>query len=138
MNTYNINDNEFKNSSLYSNFLKDNPSRGGLRIRAYSANGAVPISNVKVIVSTIYDNNNIIMFEGTTDESGLIERISLPTPKLDMNNLDTPNKITYDIKSIYDKNSFDRTFKIDLYEGVMVIQNINIVPDMMVGGFFGS
>ena len=40
MNTYNINDNEFKNSELYKNFMNENNSRGGLKIRAYSASGA--------------------------------------------------------------------------------------------------
>ena len=138
MNTYNINDNEFKNSEIYKNFMNENNSRGGLKIRAYSASGAVPIVGMKVIVSTIYDNNIIIFFEGETDSSGVIERISLPTPSLNMDNLDTPNKRTYQIKSSYDKNSFDRTFNIDMYEGVSVIQNINVVPDLMVGGFFGS
>ena len=93
---------------------------------------------MKVIVSTNYNNNIIIFFEGETDSSGVIERISLPTPSLNMDNLDTPNKRTYQIKSSYDKNSFDRTFNIDMYEGVSVIQNINVVPDLMVGGFFGS
>lgn len=128
MNTYNVNDNEFKNSELYANFLRDNPSRGGLRIRAYSASLAVPIVGMRVVVSTIYDNNNIIFFEGETDESGLIERISLPTKSLDMNNLSTPEKRVYQIKSTYSKNNFDRTFDVDMYEGVMVIQNINVVP----------
>ncbi len=133
MNTYNINDKEFKNSEIYSNFMRDNPSRGGLRIRAYAASLAVPIVGMKVVVSTIYDNNNIIFFEGETDESGLIERISLSTPDLDLDNLNAPNKRIYQIKSSY--NSFNRTFDIDMYEGVMVIQNINVVPG---GDIIGS
>ncbi len=138
MNTYNINDSGFKNSELYKSFMNENKGRGGLRIRAYAASGAVPISNLKVVVSTIYNENKIIFFEGVTDESGVIDRISLPVPDINMDNLVAPNKRTYQIMSSYDKNNFDRIFNVDMYQGVMVMQNINVVPDMMVGDFFGS
>ena len=60
MNTYNINDENFKNTEAYRSFMNDNPANGYLKIRAYSASGAVPIVGMKVIVSTIYDNNVII------------------------------------------------------------------------------
>ena len=138
MNTYNVNDNEFKNSDLYSEYLKQFPSRGGLRIRAYAASGAVPISGLKIEVSTIFNDNKIIFFDGVTDESGLIERISLPAPTLALNNLDAPKKQTYNVLATYVPDNIEKNYPIDIYEGVTVLQNINIVPAMMVGGFFGS
>ena len=127
MNNYNINDNDFKNSEIYLNYLKDNPSTGFLRIRAYTANEAMPIKNLKVIVSKEIDNYKIIFFEGDTDESGLIENISLPAPKLISNNLEAPPKATYDIEAIY--NNLSKIYKANIYENIHVVQNINIVPN---------
>ena len=129
MNTYNISDEEFTSSESYQNFIKDNPSRGSLRIRAYAASQAIPIKGLKIVVSTIIDNNNVIFFEGYTDESGLIEKISLPAPKLVSDNLDVPNKTTYDIQATYAPDNVISMFKVNMYENICVVQNINIVPD---------
>ena len=128
MNTYNINDENFKNSTIYQNFLKNNPSRGSLRVRAYAASQAIPIQGVKIVVSGIIDNNNVIFFEGETNESGVIEKILLPAPKLDLNNLDIPDKLTYEVLASYE--NIDLLYKVNMYEDICVIQNINIVPSL--------
>ncbi len=133
MNTYYVSDKEFMNSNLYKEFINDNPSRGSLRVRAYAANGAIPISGLKVVVSTNYLNNKIVFFEGYTDESGVIEKISLPTPELSMNNMEVPSNIVYDLLSTY--QNINQLYKINVYEGVCVLQNINIVPE---GGYSGN
>ena len=132
MNTYNINDNNYKNSPEYQNFLKDNPEIGYLKIRAYAASGAVPVSGVGIVVSKDINNNKIIFFEGTTNESGIIEKIALPAPKLDPNDLDIPNKITYDINVTYNPDNISNIYKVNIYEKIRVIQNINIVPNLKV------
>lgn len=136
MNTFYISDQNFTNSETYQNFLKDNPSAGYLRIRAFAANQAIPISGLNITISKMIGGNNVIFFEGATNSSGLIERITLPTPKIDPNNLDAPNSITYDINTIY--NNDNKIYKVNMYENVYVIQDINIVPNintMMMGGF---
>lgn len=132
MNTYNIDDKNFINTEEYQNFIKDNSEVGYLKIRAYAASGAVPISGLRIVVSKNIGNNKIIFFDGTTNESGIIEKISLPAPKLDPNDLDVPNKITYDINATY--NNINNLFKINIYEKIRVVQNISIVPEMMVSG----
>ena len=128
MNTYNINDESFKKTISYTNFLSQNPSSGYLKIRAFAASEAIPISGIKIIVSKMIDNNKVIFFEGTTNESGIIERIVLPTPSLNSNNLNIPSSITYDITAMYD-NSVN-TYKINMYENIYVVQTISIVPKM--------
>ena len=45
----------------YQDFIKDNPGSACLNIRASSANFAVPIDNVKIIVSKVIDNYNVIL-----------------------------------------------------------------------------
>ena len=104
MNTYNINDVNFINSYEYKEFIKNNPEIGYLKIRAFAASGAIPISNLKVVVSTNVNNDTIIFYEGVTNQSGIIEGIKLPAPKLEVNNLNAPNKTKYIITATYSDN----------------------------------
>lgn len=140
MNTFNINDLNFINSETYENFIIKNPSSGNLRVRAYAASGAIPISGLKVVVSKVIDNNNVIFYEGYTNSSGVIDRIPLPAPKLDTDDLNIPNFTTYDIVATYIPDNVNLLFKVNMYEDVYVVQNINIVPDMNsnMGGSSGS
>lgn len=134
MNTYNIKDNEFINSNIYKNYIKENPTEGYLKIRAFAASQAIPIKGLNIIISKTIDNNKIIFFEGITNESGIIERIILPAPRLLESNLDTPNSSEYEITAIYNPNNIETKYKVKIYENVYVIQNISIVPKMNQGG----
>ena len=135
MNTYNFNDSIFRESQLYQEFIRENPSLGFLRIRAYAASGALPISGLRIIISKMIDNNKIIFFDGLTNDSGVIERINLPTPKINDNNEVIPKSITYDIEALSD--NVNRKYVVNMYDNVYAVQNINVVPNINngVGGF---
>ena len=132
MNTYNFNDENFKNTTAYENFITANPSEGYLKVRASAASQALPISGLKIVVSKVIDNNNVIFFEGSTNESGVIERIVLPAPKLDANNLDAPRSTTYQISATYEPDNLNTIYRINIYENIYVIQTINVVPTLNV------
>ena len=134
MNIYNINDEDFKKSEIYKKFINEYPMVGYLKIRAYSASGAIPVRGLKIEVSTNYENSKIIFFDGITDTSGIIEKITLPAPKLTTIE-DVPNKIIYDINATYPPNLLDLNYKVNMYEDIFVIQNINVVPKPESGGF---
>ena len=134
MNTYNFNNEAYQNTESYQKFIQANPSNGYLKIRASAASQALPISGVKIVVSKIIDGNNIIFFEGVTDSSGVIERITLPAPKLSSNDLTTPPSTTYDIKATYEKDNTTNSYQINIYDNIYVVQTINIVPTMSVMG----
>ena len=122
------------NSEVYQNFLKENPGKGNLKIRAYAASEALPVSGLEIIVSTMIEGEKVIFFDGKTDSSGMIDTLSLPAPKLELNNLVVPNTITYEIQSIDSVTMFEKTFRVNMYDGICVVQNINFVP----GGFYGN
>ena len=126
MNIYNVNDETFKSSNLYQEYIKNNPGIGKLKIRAYSANLAVPIKDLRIVVSKEIDNNIIIFYEGKTNSSGVIESILLPAPTISSNNMDVPNKTTYDITATY--QSIINKYKVNIYDNICVVQNINILP----------
>ena len=132
MNTYNFNDQGFKNTDSYKRFIATNPSEGYLKIRASAASQALPISGLRIVVSKMIDGNNIIFFDGMTDSSGVIEKITLPAPKLDPNNLDAPNSTNYEIKATYNADNFSDIYRINIYENIYVIQTINVVPTLNV------
>lgn len=127
----NVNDNNIQ----YQNFRKNYMGIGGLKIRAYGANEAIPISGLRVVVSTVYENNKFIFFDGYTDSSGMINKIELPTPIGSLNDLVIPDSITYSIDAIYEPDNSEKIFNINLYDGVCVLQNIGIIPEVKENGY---
>lgn len=132
MNIVNINDNSFKETNTYKEFIKNNPGNGILKIRASSASNAVPISNLRIIVSYTYNDTKIVFFDGLTDDSGMINGIILPTPISSSNDLIMPNNIIYDIEAIYKEENINNKYKVAMYSNIFVVQYINIVPTLKV------
>ena len=132
----NVNLNDFIGSDSYRRFITLNPGEGYLRIRAYAASGAIPIEGLRIVVSKDIDNQNVIFFEGETDESGMIDRISLPAPITDKNNLVAPEAATYNISSTYTPNNTTERFNVSMYDGICVMQNISIVPNVGSGRYY--
>ena len=134
MNNIYITDENFINTKSYQDFMNANKGVGILKIRASAANSAIPISNLKITVLKVIDNNNVIFYEGVTNESGVIENINLPAPSSNISDLTVPESMTYDIIAIYNGDNMRQTYKVNIYDNIVVIQNINIVPPMKVSG----
>ena len=122
MNTYNITDEKLVKSYFYQEFIKTHPGKGNLKIHAYAASEALPVSGLHIIVSTSIDGNKVVFFDGETDASGMIQTLSLPTTLLELNNLEVPIGTSYLIET---DNS---NYSVNLYDGVCVVQNINYIP----------
>ena len=137
MNIVNFNDQEFITTNTYKDFMNQNKSYGYLNIRAYAASLAIPIKGLKVVVSKILSNNKVIFFNGITDESGIIEKISLPVPIVSTNDEMVPSSQDYDIEATYDNQKL--IYKVTMYSNISVNQNINVVPNMRLdGSSYGS
>ncbi len=134
MNTYNFNDESFKNTNIYKQYIATNDGEGYLKIRAYAASQALPISNLKIVVSKTIGDNNVIFFEGKTNSSGVIEKISLPAPKQIADDLVIPSSTIYDIKATYEPDNTTTIYRVNIYDNIYVVQTINIVPTMSVAG----
>ena len=128
---YNINDKDFLNSELYKNFISENPGLGFLKIRAYAASQAVPISGLSITISKEIDGNKVIFFEGITNDSGVIEKIALPVPRMGSDNMIAPLISTYDINTTYEGEN--RLYKVNVYDNIYVVQNINVTPNISYG-----
>lgn len=121
---------EFMKTNEYAEFISKNPGTGNLKIRAYAASEALPLTGLNIIVSSLIDGKKIVFYRGVTDSSGMVPTIKLPAPNL-LDNLEIPNSIKYDIEaSIGNNNS---SFSVNMYDGVCVVQNINFVPGASYG-----
>lgn len=126
MNNVKITDSNFMNSDIYKRFMDENSGRGNLNIKASFANQAMPITNLRVVVSKEIENINVIFYEGITNISGIVGKISLPTPPLNNDDLVVPEMTVYKITAIY--NNQEYSYNVNMYDGICVVQNINIVP----------
>ena len=134
MDSISINNPEFVNSESYQKFMIENSGSGRLKIRAYAASEALPVGGLKILVSTRIASFQVIFFEGYTDASGMIPSLSLPAPKLEVNNLVAPKSISYKIEAIFLEPYQKKEFFVTIYDNVCVVQNINFVP----GGDYGN
>lgn len=121
------------NNKTYQDFIKENPSKGYLKIRAFSANEAIPVEGVKIVVSHMIDDEKIIFFEGKTNESGIIDKIALPAPQLNPDNMEKPQNTKYDVEATYAKENLKALYIVNMYEDICVMQNINVKPEIKVG-----
>lgn len=120
--------NLLKNDTEYQSFISNNPSRAFVKVRASSVNEALPIKDLEVTISKKIGNNTIIFYEGKTDESGMINGITLPAPIKVKTNEDIPEFTKYDLNATYLKTNFKKTYQISVCCGITVVQHINIIP----------
>lgn len=118
----------FMKTTEYEEFIKNNSGSGNLKIRAYAASEALPVKGLRIVVSTEINKQKVVFFEGMTDASGMINTISLPTPKLNLNNLEIPGTIKYEIDAFFDNQSNKKIYFVNMYDGICVVQNINYSP----------
>ncbi len=130
MNIININDSDFINTPTYKKFIEENPGKGNLMIKASAAKEAIPIPNLDITISKIIDNYNVIFYSGKTDSSGMIKKVSLPTPAQNINDLTIPKSTTYEITAILKDNNIKQIYTVNMYNNICVVQNINITPNM--------
>ncbi len=123
---------EFKNTDLYDDFIKENDYVGELKVQVFTAYGAVPVSNTNIVVYKDIEEYRVVFFQGVTDSSGIISDIVLPAPKMVTSNEEVP------IYTIYNMTAFNtgyetlKNFSIGMLGGVKVIQYVKMLPDINV------
>lgn len=121
---------EFKNTDLYEDFIKENNDVGNLKVQVFTAYGAIPVSDTNIVVYKDIEEYRIIFFQGVTDSSGIISDIVLPAPKMVTSNEEAP------IYTIYNMTAFNtgyetlKNFSIGMLGGVNVIQYVKMLPDI--------
>lgn len=127
---------EFKESSDYANFIKENSGEGILKIQAYTANQAYPLEGVNIKIFKEINGNKVIFFSGKTDSSGIIDNINLPAkPAKEFVNEKADIVYTvYEIEATYPKNNIKKNYQVSIYDNIKVIQPIRIPINTLIEG----
>ena len=68
----------------YDQYITDYPGRGKLKIQISEANEAIPVEDVKINVSFVYDGVRYSLYDDITDSSGIVDNMVLPARAVDL------------------------------------------------------
>ena len=120
---------DFFNNSKYQEFIRNNPGKANLKIRAFTASEALPLVGIHIVVRTMVGEDEFIFFDGETDSSGMVDTLSLPTPSMISDNLEVPSSILYEIVAESKSMNMNRLYQVRMYDGICVIQNVELFPE---------
>lgn len=111
---------------IYQEFLKENPESGILKVQVFMADQAIPIANVNILIEKEVSNETLDFYDGITDESGVIEDITLPAPKIDDN--DIPKYVSYQLIVKHPNYQGPITYTVPIYSGQKMLQYVVLKP----------
>lgn len=106
-------------------------SSGTLRVRTYTAGGALPVSGAVVRVLGVSEDVRLVSYSSITDRDGLSELFTLPTPDVGYSLEPNPSELPY---SLYDievtaNGYYTKRIKgVSLFPGINSIQLVNMTP----------
>lgn len=107
-------------------------SSGTLRIRAYTAGGALPVADAIVTIMGAEERNRDVAYSLLTDMDGQTDIVVLPAPALSYslapNPKEAPSAI-YNIEINREGYLKKRVLGVPVFSGVNSVQLINMIPD---------
>lgn len=106
-------------------------SNGTLRVRAYTAGGALPVEGAVIRVTGASEDNRLVAYSTITDRDGLGELFTLPAPDVNYSLSPSPAEAPY---ALYDleitaDGYYTKTIRgISVFSGVNSIQLVNMIP----------
>ena len=106
-------------------------SSGTLRVRTYTAGGALPVADAVVRVIGASEDVRLVSYSSLTDRDGLSDLFTLPTPdvgySMSPNPAEQPYSL-YDIEVTADGYFTTRINGVSLFSGINSIQLVNMTP----------
>lgn len=106
-------------------------SQGSLRIRTYTAGGALPVAGAVVRITGAEEDNRFVAYSLITDRDGLTEKVFLPAPSVDYSLSPSPAESPF---SVYDleitaSGYFSKKINgLTVFSGIDSIQLVNMIP----------
>ena len=107
-------------------------SEGKIRIRAYTAGGALPIEGATVRITGAEEDNRFVTYSVLTDRDGLTPSITLPTPEASYSlSPSKPEKpyALYDVEITAPGYYSKRINGLSVFSGIESIQLLNMIPN---------
>ena len=105
-------------------------SNGNLRVRAYTAGGALPVQGAIVRITGAGEDNGFVSYSLVTDRDGQTDVISLPAPAVNYSLYPDPAELPY---SVYDVvitapgYLAKRISGLTVFSGINSIQLVNMI-----------
>ena len=105
---------------------------GSLSVRAYTAGGALPVSDAVVRIIGAEEENREIAYSLKTDEDGITERVKLPTPSANLSQSPNPSALPYALYNIEITAPgyiTKRIYNAPVFAGINSSQLFNMIPE---------
>ncbi len=106
-------------------------SSGSLRIRTFTAGGALPVKDAIVRITGAGEDNRTVSYSLVTDRDGLTEVVSLPAPSVNYSLSPNPAELPFSVYDIVITAPGYLTKRINgltVFSGVNSVQLINMIP----------
>ena len=106
-------------------------SAGTLRVRAYTAGGALPIAGAVVRIVGAEEANRLVSRSLITDRNGITEAVSLPAPSISYSLSPAPIEApfaVYDVEFSAEGYYSKRINGVSVFSGVNSVQLANMIP----------
>ena len=106
-------------------------SSGSLRIRTYTAGGALPVKGATVRITGAGEDNRLISYSLLTDRDGQTDLVTLPAPSVDYSLSPDPAELPYSVYDVVITAPGYLTKRINgltVFSGVNSVQLINMIP----------
>ena len=106
-------------------------SAGTLRVRAYTAGGALPIAGAVVRIIGAEEANRLVSRSLITDRNGITEAVSLPAPSISYSLSPSPVEApfaVYDVEISAEGYYSKRINGVSVFSGVDSVQLANMIP----------
>ena len=107
-------------------------SSGNLRIRTYTAGGALPVEGALVKIRGGEEQNSNITYTLVTDKDGLTPEVTLPAPSVGYSLSPEPAELPYSIYNVEISSPGYFTKRISgmtVFPGVSALQLVNMIPE---------
>ena len=104
---------------------------GNIRIRTYTAAGALPIDGVLVKIYGADEYNRVVMYSLITDENGITKEISLPAPPRAYSAAPGAKEMPYSVYNVeLSKSGFypKRIDNVPIFNGIDAVLPIEMIP----------
>ena len=107
-------------------------SQGTLRVRTYTAGGALPVKGSVVRIFGADDNNKDVVYSLITDRDGATVGVTLPTPALSLSfspDSDASPYSLYDVEVSTPGYFSKKIYGVSVFSGTDSIQAIPMIPE---------
>lgn len=122
-------------NGTYAEFMRQNQSAGFLRIQAFAGPQTVPVSGAQVLVTHEFSDGTRRFAAGETDESGILDGITLPAPSGAL--AQSPGSVLP--YALYDIRVSHPDYRTEVYRQVPVFDSVkSIQPVRFLSSHTGS